>query len=76
MNCCDSLDRPVVDVGEEVGLLLLAVPLPHQQLLHCRQGQAHHDLYFSGIISLGAATKNYQKKLFLLKMSEFPLTNP
>ena len=39
----NSLDGSVVDVGEQVGLLLLAVALPHQQLLHGRQGQAHHD---------------------------------
>ena len=51
-NASVLLDRPVVDVGEQGGLLLLAVALPHQQLLHCRQGQAHHDLDFSEIILL------------------------
>ena len=47
----NSLDGSVVDVGEQVGLLLLAVALPQQQLLHCRKRQAHHDLYYSEIVS-------------------------
>ena len=47
----NSLDGSVIDVGEQVGLLLLAVALPQQQLLHCRKRQAHHNLYYSEIVS-------------------------
>ena len=43
-----------MDIGEEVRLLLLAVTFSHQQLLHCRQGQAHHGLCSSEIISVEA----------------------
>ena len=38
-----------MDVGKQVSLLLLAVALPQQQLLHCGQGQAHHDIQLSEI---------------------------
>ena len=70
----NSLDGSVVDVGEQVGLLLLAVALPRQQLLHCRKRQAHHNLYYSEIVSHNT-TKSIDKTSSEETLLDLHLTN-